>query len=61
MIILFENKTFLVVGGSRGIGKSVVLKLHDMGAKVIFTYVSDDLSANMLEQSGKNIEKLKID
>jgi 3-oxoacyl-[acyl-carrier protein] reductase len=61
VIILFENKTFLVVGGSRGIGKSVVLKLHDMGAKVIFTYVSDDLSANMLEQSGKNIEKLKID
>ncbi|MDU2137307.1 MAG: SDR family oxidoreductase [Staphylococcus warneri] len=58
---MFENKTFLVVGGSRGIGKSVVLKLHDMGAKVIFTYVSDDLSANMLEQSGKNIEKLKID
>ena len=61
MIILFKNKNFLVVGGSRGIGKSVVLKLHNMGARVIFTYVSDDESANILEQYGENIQKLKVD
>jgi 3-oxoacyl-[acyl-carrier protein] reductase len=61
VIILFKNKNFLVVGGSRGIGKSVVLKLHNMGARVIFTYVSDDESANILEQYGENIQKLKVD
>ena len=58
---MFKNKNFLVVGGSRGIGKSVVLKLHNMGARVIFTYVSDDESANILEQYGENIQKLKVD
>ncbi|MGW9832750.1 3-oxoacyl-[acyl-carrier protein] reductase [Staphylococcus epidermidis] len=58
---MFEKKNFLVVGGSRGIGKAVVLKLYEMGAKVIFTYISDEVSANELEKESENIQKLKVD
>lgn len=45
-----QNKVALVTGGSRGIGKSIVLALADAGATVVFTYKSSaDASARIVE------------
>ena len=43
-----KNKTILVTGGSRGIGKSIVLKLAKYGANVIFTYLSSSKKADLV-------------
>tara|TARA_B100001250_G_scaffold393667_1_gene396685 strand:- start:4220 stop:4966 length:747 start_codon:yes stop_codon:yes gene_type:complete len=45
---LLQNKTILVTGGSRGIGKSIVLKLAEYGANVIFTYLSSSKKADLV-------------
>lgn len=37
----FENKTALVTGGSRGLGKAIALELARHGCNVYFNYVSD--------------------
>lgn len=41
-----EGKVALVTGGSRGIGKSIALKLASMGANVVINYSSSDVKAN---------------
>lgn len=41
----FENKTALVTGGSRGIGRAVCLSLADAGARVAINYTSDEKAA----------------
>lgn len=43
---LLEGKSAIVTGGSRGIGKSIVNKLAEQGANVIFTYVSEGSAAS---------------
>jgi 3-oxoacyl-[acyl-carrier protein] reductase len=43
-----ENQVALVTGGSRGIGKAVVLKLAGAGAKVAFVYRSKAAEADAL-------------
>ena len=62
---LLENKTIVVTGGSRGIGKSIVLKLAENGANVIFTYLSSSEKANMVieeaQKYGVSIEAFKSD
>jgi 3-oxoacyl-[acyl-carrier protein] reductase len=40
MNINLKNKTALVTGGSRGIGRAIALKLADCGANVAITYVN---------------------
>ena len=42
---LLQNKTAIVTGGSRGIGKSIVLKLAQHGANIVFTYLSSENKA----------------
>ena len=42
---LLQNKTAIVTGGSRGIGKSIVLTLAQHGANIIFTYLSSENKA----------------
>ena len=50
---LLKNKTIIVTGGSRGIGKSIVLKLAEHGANIIFTYVSSSEKANLVLNEAK--------
>lgn len=40
MSLTLENKTALVTGGSRGIGRSIALTLAEYGADVLITYAS---------------------
>ena len=62
---LLKNKTIVVTGGSRGIGKSIVLKLAEHGANVVFTYVSSSEKANSVvkeaEKNGVSITAFKSD
>jgi len=46
---LLENKTALVTGATRGIGKGIVLAFAKQGANVAFTYVSSEEKAKALE------------
>lgn len=44
-LISLENKNIFVTGGSRGIGAAIVKQLSDLGAKVAFTYSSQQAAA----------------
>lgn len=48
--MILKNKTALVTGGSQGIGKACVLLLAREGARVIFTYHSDESAAQETAQ-----------
>jgi 3-oxoacyl-[acyl-carrier protein] reductase len=48
----FINKTVLITGGSRGIGKAIALTFADHGARVAINYVSNDDAA---EETLKNL------
>ncbi len=55
MSLSLENKTALVTGGSRGIGKAIALKLAEYGADVVITYTR---SADAAEEVKAEIEKM---
>ena len=40
------GKMALVTGGSRGIGRGIVLKLAEKGASVAINYLKDESAAN---------------
>lgn len=48
--MLLKDQVALVTGGSRGIGKGIVLALEREGAKVAFVYHSNKDAATQLEQ-----------
>lgn len=54
---LLDGKTALVTGGTRGIGKAIVLKFASEGANVAFTYLS---SSEAAEQTKKEIEAFGV-
>ena len=40
-----ENKTAIITGGSKGIGKGIVEKFAQEGCNIAFTYLSSESSA----------------
>jgi len=46
---LLENKTALITGATRGIGKGIALSFAKQGANVAFTYSSSKEAADLLE------------
>jgi NAD(P)-dependent dehydrogenase (short-subunit alcohol dehydrogenase family) len=60
-----QNKIALVTGGSRGLGKSTVLKLAEKGVDSIFTYLSKSDEANKVvaevEKIGQKASALALD
>ncbi len=55
----FENKYFLITGGSKGIGRSICLNLIKRNANIIFTYRKKDKSVKSLIDLNKS-SKSKI-
>jgi 3-oxoacyl-[acyl-carrier protein] reductase len=60
-----QNKVALVTGGTRGIGKAIVLALADAGADVAFTFRSSKESADAivteLRSKGRRAEGFQSD
>ena len=60
-----ESKVAVVTGGSRGIGRAIVLDLAARGFEVYFTYVKDDASAESLVEvaraSGQVVVASRVD
>ncbi len=52
---LLEGKSILITGGTRGIGKSIVLKCAEYGANIGFTYRSSAASAEELEEKSEEL------
>ncbi len=49
-----KDKRVLITGGSRGIGKAIVLNLASKGCNVVFTYNSSENAAKEVEnEAGK--------
>lgn len=51
---LLDNKTALVTGASRGIGKGIAMAMAEAGANVAFTYRSSEEAAKELEKELSN-------
>lgn len=50
-----EGKRALVTGGSRGIGKAIVLELAANGCNVVFTYNSSEEAAKLIEEESEKL------
>lgn len=65
MKIDLKNKTYLVTGGSRGIGRAIVQRLIGCGANVAFTYNKNKAEADKLiasfGENNKNIFGIQAD
>lgn len=62
---LLENKTALITGATRGIGRGIALKFAEQGCNVAFTYVSNESKAIELENElikfGVKVKGFKAD
>ena len=49
-----ENKTAIITGGSKGIGKGIVEKFAQEGCNIAFTYLSSESSAIEVDKNAKS-------
>ena len=56
----FKEKVAVVTGGSRGIGRAIVQALHREGARVAFTYIQNQTSADEVA-NGDSVIALQAD
>ena len=49
-----KNKTAIITGGSKGIGKGIVRKFAELGCNVAFTYLSSEESAFKVEENASS-------
>jgi 3-oxoacyl-[acyl-carrier protein] reductase len=60
-----DGRVAIVTGGSRGIGRAIVLELASLGAAVVFTYSSNEeaasIVANLAGASGGRAKAVKAD
>jgi len=54
------GKKVIVAGGSRGIGKQLVLELAAQGAHVLFTYVSNEAESRATEEEARRVNPYVI-
>jgi NAD(P)-dependent dehydrogenase (short-subunit alcohol dehydrogenase family) len=63
-VLNLKNKTVVVTGGSRGIGKAVAIRCSEAGASVVLTYCSQCRSAeevvNIIESKGGTALALEL-
>ena len=50
----FKAKTLVISGGTRGIGRAIVLEFAKMGVNIAFTYNSNK---EMADEQAKKLEK----
>lgn len=53
---MLKDKVAIVTGGTRGIGRAIVLELIQNGAKVLFTYLRSDESAGIVLDEIKELK-----
>ena len=62
--MIFKDKTVLITGGSRGIGKSLCLAFAENGCNIIFTYLRSKTESEKLtkkiKDKGVKVEAIKI-
>jgi 3-oxoacyl-[acyl-carrier protein] reductase len=56
-----QGKNAIVTGGSRGIGRSIVVALAEHGANVLFTYKSNEAAAKEVENVANGSKAIKTD
>ena len=63
--MLLENKTALITGAAKGIGKAIALKFADEGADIAFTYLTSEAAAmetrRELEACGVKVLAIRSD
>lgn len=60
IINMFHNKVVVVTGGTKGIGKSIVVEFLKRNADVVVIYSTDDASAKQLEESFRMSQRRKL-
>lgn len=62
---MLKDKVAIVTGGTRGIGRAIVLKLADQGANIVVNYRNSDKEAEelkaILEEKGVKVLTVKCD